>query len=409
MKNKTFPVLSALVLACTANAALAVDFNGYVRSGLGISADGGGIKGGDEFNKTKLGRLGNEFDTYSEIGLGQEVYNKNGKTFYIDSMFEMSSDGFQENEGTKNDSANFALKQFNIQAKGFVGFAPEATLWAGKRFYQRHDLHIIDTKYWNVSGYGAGIEGVKMGDGALSAAWIRGDQEDLNINYLDLRFAGIKPWSGAWIEVGADYAMTNPTDAQEDIGGKKYDAENGVMITAEYSQNIPLGYNKTVLQFANKGLAQNMSSQGGGWYDVWNDTSDAKGFRIINTGEMHFGDHFTLNHVITYGQTDKIDPWNDQTLLSIVARPTYAWDENNKTILELGYFQEEKDWGTGSEKKGGNKVTISQAISAGDGFFARPEMRVYATYVKDTEGDGTFNDGADDDSIRVGIQVEAWW
>lgn len=409
MKYKTFPLLSAIVLACTANAALAVNFNGYVRGGLGIAAEGGGTKGGDEFQKQKLGRLGNEFDTYSEIGLGQEVYNEEGKTFYVDSMFEISSDGSQENEGTKNDKANFGLKQFNIQAKGFLSFAPEATIWGGKRFYQRHDLHITDTKYWNISGYGAGIEGVEMANGALSAAWIRGDQEDLNINYLDLRFAGIKPWSGAWMEVGGDLAIPNATDTQDAAGGVTYDAENAAMLTAEYSQDIPLGYNKTVIQYANKGLAQNMVSQGGGWYDVWNDASDATGFRIINTGEMNFGDNFVFNHVITYGQVDKIDPWNDQTMLSIVARPTYSWDKNNKTILELGYFQEEKDWGTGSAKSGGNKVTIAQAIVAGQGFFTRPEMRVYATHIKDTEGEGTFNDGTDNDSIKVGVQVEAWW
>jgi maltoporin len=33
------------------------------------------------------------------------------------------------------------------------------------------------------------------------------------------------------------------------------------------SQDMLGGYNKTVLQYANKGLAQNMVSQGGGWYD----------------------------------------------------------------------------------------------------------------------------------------------
>ncbi|MGC6746579.1 carbohydrate porin [Escherichia coli] len=31
-------------------------------------------------------------------------------------------------------------------------------IWGGKRYYQRHDLHIIDTKYWNISGSGAGVE-----------------------------------------------------------------------------------------------------------------------------------------------------------------------------------------------------------------------------------------------------------
>jgi maltoporin len=34
------------------------------------------------------------------------------------------------------------------------------------------------------------------------------------------------------------------------------------------------------LQYANKGLAQNMVSQGGGWYDMWNYVNDATGYRV---------------------------------------------------------------------------------------------------------------------------------
>ena len=89
--------------------------------------------------------------------------------------------------------------------------------------------------YENISGAGAGVENIKAGEGAFSIAWIRGDaddleanipdgvRDDLNINYLDLRYAGIKPWDGAWGEVGITYAMPNATDAQKEYGGL-YDA-----------------------------------------------------------------------------------------------------------------------------------------------------------------------------------------
>lgn len=64
-----------------------------------------------------------------------------------------------------------------------------------------------------------------------------------------------------WTEFGIDYAMPNTTKKQDTYGGL-YDAENGVMLTGEISQDMLGGYNKTVLQYANKGLAQNMVSQG---------------------------------------------------------------------------------------------------------------------------------------------------
>ncbi len=416
MKNSLKPVVSAVLLAMVAAPASAVDFSGYVRAGIGIDTAGGGVQGGDEFQKQKLGRLGNEFDTYSEIGLGQELFNDDGKSVYFQSMFEMSSDGFSETEKTTDDSANFSIKQLNMQAKGYIAAAPEAVVWAGKRFYQRHDLHIIDTKYWNVSGYGFGLEGVQMGPGALSTAIIRGDQDGLNINYVDVRYAGMKPWQGAWVEVGIDYGMTNPTDQQEK---DNVDFDNGLMLTAELSQSFSMGYNKTVLQYMDKGLAQNAVSQGGGWYDVWSgDVNSAKGYRLINTGDINIGDNIIIDHVFTYGYAQdhgvvngvKVD---DETLLSLVARPTYNWSKYNKTVLELGYFTQTKKLVSGSESKtGGNKVTISQVLATGEGFFARPEIRFYASYFKDTEGK-SFNVvdqvAQDEDSVKLGVQIEAWW
>ena len=57
--------------------------------------------------------------------------------------------------------------------------------------------------------------------GRRLAGWIRGDANDVdyrvdgdsnvNINYIDLRYAGWKPWAGSWTEFGIDYAMPNTT------------------------------------------------------------------------------------------------------------------------------------------------------------------------------------------------------
>ena len=415
MNLRIKPLVPAILLACVSSSAIAVDFNGYVRSGLGVSANGGGVKAGDEYEKQLLGRLGNEFDTYSEIGLGQELYRDGDKSFYFESMFEMSASGDLENEGTATDSANFGIKQLNIQAKGFIESLPEANIWIGKRFYQRHDLHIIDTKYWNVSGYGVGVENMKFSDGpgALSTAVIRGDQGGLNINYLDVRYAGLSPWEGAWTEFGIDYALTNPTDQQKKDG---IDFDDGIMVTAELSQSFSMGYNKTVLQFANSGLAQNMISQGGGWFDDYNgvDVNDATGYRLINTGDIKINDNFIIDHVLTYGYAEGLNQYNDSTdLLSVVIRPAYSWSKHNKTVLELGYFTKTDKSNNGDEyKTGGNKFTVSQVLSAGPDFYARPELRIFATYIKNTERNGfnsVDNIYQDDDDIRIGAQIEAWW
>ncbi len=170
--------------------------------------------------KNKLGRLGNESDTYGELELGSEVYKKDDVSFYLDSMVSMVSDGSNDNETTLNDDAQFGLRQLNLQIKGLIPGDPNAVIWGGKRYYQRHDLHIIDTKYWNISGSGAGWKTTPSA--RAPSRWLdRGDANDVdyrvdgdsnvNINYIDLRYAGWKPWAGSWTEFGIDYAIPNTT------------------------------------------------------------------------------------------------------------------------------------------------------------------------------------------------------
>ncbi|PWC22860.1 maltoporin [Brenneria roseae subsp. roseae] len=440
MKEKILTTSVALAIALTAANAYAVDFSGYFRSGVGVSNDGKEQTG----NQSKLGRLGNEGDTYAEIGLGQQLYNEDGKTFYVDSMISMSSDGSNDNETTKNDDTEFGLRQFNLQATGFITAFPEATIWAGKRYYQRRDIHIIDTKYYNISGAGAGIENIKAGEGAFSFAWIRGDGEnmdvdltgicagntdpncvndqserdkydDLNINFLDARYAGWKPWNGAWTEFGVTYAMPNERDVQKNIlraNDAPYDVKNGIMLTAEVGHYFS-GLNtnqKLVLQYADKGMAQNMVSQGGGWYDVWNNNTSATGYRVIQTGDLPLGDRVAISHVLTYGKAEKTSRWSDEReLFSAVARGQYAWNKNHKTYLEVGTFHESETWTSGDKDKySGQKYTIAQALTADIPMLTRPELRFYVSYLKDGEG-RSFNDGTRNNTMNFGIQAEAWW
>lgn len=419
--NTTLRTVSlALAITLTSSPLLAasvpIDFHGYLRSGVGVSQDGGM----QEWQKNKLGRLGNEADTYGELELGSEVYKKNDVSFYLTSMVSMVSNGSNDSETTFGDDAQFGLRQLNLQIKGLIPGDPNAVIWGGKRYYQRHDLHIIDTKYWNISGAGAGIENYSFGPGAFSIAWLRGDandvdyrvdgDNDVNINYIDLRYAGWKPWAGAWTEVGIDYAMPNPTNKQKEYGGL-YDADNGVMLTGEISQDMFGGYNKLVLQYANKGLAQNMVSQGGGWYDMWNDVNDANGYRVINTGLIPITDKFSLNHVLTLGSASDTTAFTEKArLVSLVGRAQYQFTEYVRLIGEVGSFWQKESHTDGSDYKlSGEKYTVALGLADGPDFMSRPELRVFASYLNDSEQGNAFNDGKASDTWNVGVQVEAWW
>ena len=49
----------------------------------------------------------------------------------------------------------------------------QKNLWVGKRFYQRHDIHMIDYFYWNLAGPGVGLENIDVGMGKVGVAWVR--------------------------------------------------------------------------------------------------------------------------------------------------------------------------------------------------------------------------------------------
>ena len=432
MKAKWLPIAAAVTAALASQAAFAVDFHGYMRSGVGTS-DNGSLQ---TYSKQKVGRLGNEAETYGEVQLGQEAYNKDGKSFYVDSMFAMvSGQQGRDWESTSGSDADFALRQFNVQAKGVLGFAPEATLWAGKRYYQRHDIHISDFYYWDVSGAGAGVENIQAGPGKLSFAWLRNDPwEDydqfvggvgvdkrVDTDVLDLRYAGIPLWKDGSLELGYDYARGNLTDEQKAALGSKDYEKNGHMLTAELTQSMLGGFNKTVVQYGTEGYAKNFAFYGdASWYGAEVGDNSADGFRIINHGVISLGDSWDLSHQLVYGVAND---WNagysdKYETFSAVVRPVFKWNDNMKTIFELGYHDDSISYTNGHSSDGynGAKYTIAQAFSAGKGFWARPEIRVYASYLdvggKAWQSDTAqtpFNGGKDDNTWNFGVQAEAWW
>ncbi|TOK04715.1 maltoporin, partial [Vibrio parahaemolyticus] len=108
----------------------------------------------------------------------------------------------------------------------------------------------------------------------------------LNVNTLDVRYAGLPVWENGSLEVGVNYALLNESD-DASTGAK--DAQDGVMFTAELTQGLDSGFNKTVVQYGTEGYAQTMAFYGGGsWYAA--ETKDgASGYRLINWGVIGMG------------------------------------------------------------------------------------------------------------------------
>lgn len=382
-----------------------VEFNGYMRAGIGIGSESGT---NPKHEVNKIGRLGNENDFYSEFGFKKEVYNEDGVSFLVDSM--LNSWSAPEGEG----SLNTDVIQFNVQAKGLFDFDSEAVLWAGKRYYQRHDVHISDFYYWDTSGIGGGIEHISMGPGQLSLAVIQSEStqgvndKDVHSYTADIRYAGLSLWKDSTLELGLNYNYGHEKNNQDII------ADDGLMLTAllnhEFGQN---SVNTTVLQYGTSSYAADMVNYGSGMgFDRSGDNNDGTGFRIINTGIFAFGNNIELQHQLLFAAASDVSSHgiiaDDVTTWSAIVRPVYQWDKHMRTLVELGTYADDVD----DEKFASSKLTVAQAWAAGNGFWARPEFRLYATYIADHEGSSSENTGAlngADSEMSVGMQVEAWW
>lgn len=441
---KKVSVIAAAVAATltTGSAfAAAVDFHGYARAGVGLSGEGSHVT----YEKNKVGRLGNEDDLYAELGLNAELYNKDDVTFKLESLVAYGQAGNNNWEGNAN-----ALRVMNVQAQGLFS-DKEAVLWAGQRYYQRKDIHITDFYFLDTSGgAGGGIENLSVGGGKLSVALMHDDgtqevsdgtestltaaataalaacdgdiacemgitsdpasyektaktkDETVSGYTLDIRYAGIDLWENANLELALAY------DFASEAEGQTVKADDGVLLTAVIGQGLDNGFNQTVLQYGTASYGKQMATYGGGgWYDRSGDNNDADGFRIINWGVTGMGDNWEVGHTVMYAQASDTDV-GDITAYNAVVRPMYKWGDHMKTIFEGGYFYDEEKLAGVKDKSSGSKLTIAQAWSAGSGFWARPEIRVYGSYFMDHEADSFAND-TDDSEFSVGIQMEAWW
>ena len=423
---RKLPLAVAVAAGVMSAQALAVDFHGYARSGIGWTGSGGEQQCFQATGAQSKYRLGNECETYAELKLGQEVWKEGDKSFYFDTNVAYSVAQQNDWEGTDP-----AFREANVQGKNLIEWLPGSTIWAGKRFYQRHDVHMIDFYYWDISGPGAGIENIDLGFGKLSLAATRSsesggsgtfaDRDEFgnrvydNIvpnDVFDVRLAGLETNPGGTLELGVDYGHTNiPDDYSLQPGASK----DGWMLTAEHTQSMLKGFNKFVLQYA----TDSMTSSGKGVPQGGSINNDGSMWRVLDHGAISLGDSWDLMYVGMYQDIDR-DNNNGTQWWTVGVRPMYKWTPIMSTLMEIGYDNVKSQ--RTSDRNSQYKVTLAQQWQAGDSIWSRPAIRVFATYAKWDEKWGyndsgvayndtsakTFSRG-DNDEWTFGAQMEIWW
>ena len=474
MKANWLPLSAAVALALSSVAASAVDFHGYFRAGAQASTQGGEVYClGNGNIGHKVGRLGDECDTYAELTLNQEVYNKANNKWTLNTLVAYgTAEGNRDLQGDSwqgvGGDGPWNGQRLSIREL-WTGYQTDAgyQIWAGKRFYQRKDIHILDLYYLNNSGYGAGIEGIDVGLGNLSFAvtkWANdrsvkrikadaweGAENDhtliptnRNVYKLDARWNGIPVGFGT-IDAAVIYALPFISDHQRDIDGssRSTQANSGALVTLEHNSAVNTDsvnlMNKFVVQYGTNGFGYvgQFKNHAG---ENYTPDIDIQGVRLIDWGTLDVG-NFGLGYSLLWGHinvgkdhnANGNNAWTYDRSgweYSVVLRPEYKWTEFTRTTLELGYSKmKATGWvaATGDDDPDAYKVTLAQQFTPGKGFWTRPAIRFYVSYLGGTQlskgnlyfsavdGNWTagkaFKDANDGHNyqVTVGTQVEAWW
>jgi maltoporin len=401
------PYLLALALALPQ--AQALEFSGYVRSGAG-SADGNGRQSCFQLPGAQSKyRLGNECEQYSELDLRQDLLTlDDGSVISVEGMAQF----FNEYGHTPEFTGEHGFSRIN-QAYAEWSKVPAlngGSLWAGRRFYKRNDIHISDFFYWNQSATGAGIEDFELGGLKYSYAFSRKDSvfQEEYINRHDFNVAGFQTNPGGELEFGLSY-IDKPRHIEH--------AYSGWSVTAQHKQADFLGLggtNTLALQYG-PGPGTALGSTG----DVLLDRS-AKRYRLVEFFDWQATPRWGGQAQFVYQKDKRAEGKDEQNWLSVGARTSYAFTEQFKLVGEVGHDRVEAEGGTRKL----NKFTVAPTWSpSGPGFWTRPEVRLYYTYASwnqaaqraasELAAGSALSDSGAFGSARhgsnFGMQVEYWW
>jgi maltoporin len=417
-----------------------VDVTGYFRAGYGRDDEGGPQVGFQAPGALAKGRLGNEPENYGELTFS--------KSFYLPGAFSLSRNSagrpssapigsFQVKLSVYNPYQNYLdsnATQFGLaEAWAAIGNVsagqPSMNVWAGNRYYRRHDVHIDDFFLYNMSGGGGGVEDIKTPIGKLAFAWIGigslsafsdipqpnpQNKAGFNKSNFDFRLYDAKLLGGT-AEVGFDVShATSGTDAN----GLNAPNATGVSFTFIHTAEKWMGennMNKFYIQYGH-GPGKTFTSGfetytvNGGTF-IRPDASGSYRFRVADNVIFETGNHFTVSPVVLYQATDYKQYGGMQHWFSAGVRPQYHFNEYVSLAAEPFI-----DWTDNKDTNVSDyllKFTMAPQVSLGNHFMSRPAIRGFVTYAQWGNGFKGQVGGPDYANTTSGwtwgVQMESWW
>jgi maltoporin len=408
MRNVTISKISLAIAALLlAGQAAALDVNGYIRALGGSNSKSGNAACFKLAGAEAKYRLGNECEIYGELMLGQPLATlSDGATVKANVMFSLFSTTTDSAMVADNDTSGKAAQAY-LAAENLSAING-GTLWAGRRYYKREDIHITDFFYWNPQGLGAGIEDVKIGDLKLSYALFRDDNKDQTRKATrhDLQLRGLKVNPDGELEFGLSVI---PRD--KDVGG-----DNGWALTVQHRQSNIMGngWNKLALQY---GVGPGTGLGGTG---PLANTSDVKRWRLVEGVYAQLSPKLGGLLTAVYQKDDS--NLGGQTWESLGGRLTYGLTQNIKLQAELGHDRVKP---TNGDTRDLTKLTLAPSWAVAPGFWSRPELRLFYTYARWNSAAAAATNGSTDPAVAsmsssgvfasanhgstIGLQLEGWW
>lgn len=414
-----------------------VDWHGYIRAGSGLSTKGGEQAAFQLPGAPTKYRFGNEAENYGELEIDSKVWDKDGAVFTIHTMAQFVNHFAQGSgaQGTDSPSAtrDFDMAQYWVEGSGILGDSDAlkgASLWAGKRYYNRHHVEIIDYFYWNNQGNGFGIENINLGFGKLNYAWMQVDNsnnlaaapapgitgQNATISH-DLRLSDLKVNPGGTLSVGLEFTQAKPYSSvslSNSTATAEANNNGGVAFILEHTQSGLLGGDNVLAVQYGTGSASPLGSTPDPSLVSGNKTT-----RVVDTLTIQPVPMFAVQAVGVY-QKSQDNNSNTATWTSLGARPMVFLTDHFSVVVDAG-MDRVKYPANYSPALAANatgqmvKTTVALVWRPEMKFFSVPQIRLFATNASwndaannaGTIANGTFPGKTSGGSY--GVQGEFWW
>ncbi|MBU4201019.1 MAG: carbohydrate porin [Verrucomicrobia bacterium] len=404
------------------------EWQGYFRAGAGINSKGGHMDAFQAPGAPAKYRLGNESDTYIETVVNENNWNPNQDGLKINTQIRVA---YKTQQSKSEDMENkVVLREMFAGMSGFIEANPSTKVWVGERFYRLPELNINDFWWYDLSGYGGGLENIDLGSGRMhiayiafsesaSSYWTSTDQgafdyntgngrlakNNFNVMFSDL-YAGAGKFT-TWVNGGYMQGGT----ATNKTGSYRYPRQVGIDCGVMHQVKHNQIRNQLSFQY---GYGCNSSLSAAGNMPATDDNSHAN---IVRATEMY--DHQITERlsteivgVLQYFNTGA-DAKADATWASCGLRPVYHFFKHFGIEFEPGIdYVNDRQNDVDSYLF---KFTTALRITPAPDFFSRPEFRLFATYAQwgqDFEGNPALGGTAfanQRNGLNFGIQAEHWW